>query len=87
MEAATRGGKDGPVSAALSLIVAFPLVALAQTPTTDEINDRIQAVAMQRNDELDRVAVLTAELAKAQRALEAAKKAADACKPAEEPKK
>lgn len=70
----------------LLILLAFPIVAFAQQPTNEEINDRIQAVAAQRNEQLDRVAVLTAELAKAQRALEAAKKAAEACKPAEEKK-
>ncbi len=62
------------------ILLAFPVAAFAQAPTPEEVNDRIQAIAQQRNEQLDRVAILTAELAKMQRALEAAKKAAEARK-------
>jgi len=63
------------------ILLAFPLVAFAQgqpTPEQLEANDRLAALAGQRDEQANRVVLLTAELAKVQRALEAAKKE---CKP------
>ena len=67
----------------LLLLLAFPLVAFALPVDQQEANDRMATLEAQRNEQANRVVVLAAELGKAQRALDAAKKAAEACKPEE----
>lgn len=69
--------------AAIALL-ALPFAALAQAPAAPEdprmieANDRMQALAGQRDEWANRAAILQAELAKTVRALEAAQKS---CKP------
>ena len=78
---------------AILAALAFASTAFAQQrPSDEEINARLQTIAVQRNTCQDQVAVLSgqaqAEIGKLRAEIDALKKTCgDACKPKEEPKK
>ena len=64
-----------------ALVLSTAAVAQQQAPSTEEIDARIQTLSAQREEQANRVVIMSGMLAKLQKELDAAKKEAAECKP------